>query len=297
MRVDESQSRRQGPRADERYNLRSVQRALQLVKIVGSGPPSGMSLTEISERLHASKSTVLAAARTLVDAGFLRATEPGPRYKLGTELIHYGDLAVQQSPVGDVCLNVLRKTSTATGMTARLGVAEKGYAVCIERVDGPGAVRFYAPLGRREPPHATALGKSVLAMQDIELVRQICTETGLERYTAHTITDAEALVAELFSVRQRGYAIDDEEELAGIFCVGAPFFDHSGSCAGAISVAGIKQDLPNWKLAELGGLLRQLADEASALLGGPPFEAVSPNPTVRAGLEPGPTLTSPRSGR
>jgi IclR family acetate operon transcriptional repressor len=265
----------QGPPTDERYSLRSVQRALRLIEVVGSGPLSGMSLTEISLELHASKSTVLAAARTLVDGGFLRASEPGPRYKLGTVLIRYGDLAAQQSPVGDVCLSVLRQASAATGMTARLAIAEDGYAVCVDRVDGPGVIRFQAPLGRREPPHATALGKSVLAMQGRERVQQVCAEAGLERYTPHTITNPEALLAELLTVRRRGYAVDDEEELAGIFCVGAPFFDHTGRCAGALSITDVKQDLPHWKVAELGGLLRRLADEASSLLGGPRFEAIS----------------------
>jgi IclR family acetate operon transcriptional repressor len=251
-----------------------------------------MSLTEISQQLHVSKSTVLAAARTLVDSGFLRATEPGPRYKLGTALIRYGDLAAQQSPVTDVCLSVLREASAATAMTARLAIAEDGYAVCVDRVDGPGVIRFQAPLGRREPPHATAMGKSVLAMQAHERIQQICAESQLQRYTPHTITDPEVLLSELVAVRRRGYAVDDEEELAGIFCVGAPFFDHTGRCAGALSITDIKQDLPHWKLAELGGLLRRLADEASSLLGGPRFEAVLP----ALDLKPAPLLAPVSSG-
>jgi IclR family acetate operon transcriptional repressor len=257
---------------DDRYGLRSVKRALRLIEAVAAGPPAGLSLTDISRQLNVAKSTALAAARTLVEAGFLRATEPGPHYKLGTVLIRYGDLAAQQSPVGDVCLPVLREASAVTGMTSRLAVADDGYAVCVNRVDGPGVVRFQAPLGRREPPHATALGKSVLAMQGTERIRQICFESTLAPYTPQTITDPEALIAELMTVRRRGYAVDDEEELMGIFCVGAPFFGHSGSCAGALSVTGIKKSLPQWKLAELGGLLRNLADEASQFLGGPRFD-------------------------
>jgi IclR family acetate operon transcriptional repressor len=109
-------------------------------------------------------------------------------------------------------------------------------------------------------------------MQGTERIRQICFESTLAPYTPQTITDPEALIAELMTVRRRGYAVDDEEELMGIFCVGAPFFGHSGSCAGALSVTGIKKSLPQWKLAELGGLLRNLADEASQFLGGPRFD-------------------------
>ncbi len=221
--------------------------------------------------LSISKSTALATARTLVGHGVLRAVEPGPHYKLGTALIRYGDLVAQQNPVGEVCLPVLRQVSAETAMTARLALAEDGYAVCVERVDGPGSIRFHELLGGREPPHATAAGKSVLAMLDDDRVRAICDEAGLPAHTAHTITDVATLLEELGTVRRRGFAVDDEEEVEGVFCVGAPFFGHSGQCAGAISVTGIKQDLPGWRIAELGRLLRQHADSASTLIGGSTF--------------------------
>jgi DNA-binding IclR family transcriptional regulator len=83
--------------------------------------------------------------------------------------------------------------SSATGMTARLAVIQDGYPVGVERVDGPGNVRFHAPRGQREPPHATAAGKAMLAMLDRERVLEISRETGLARYTEHTITDQDRL--------------------------------------------------------------------------------------------------------
>ncbi|MCU1489784.1 MAG: transcriptional regulator, IclR family, partial [Acidimicrobiaceae bacterium] len=96
-------------------------------------------------------------------------------------------------------------------------------------------------------------------------------ETGLVRHTPHTITDEEALFVELDEVLRRGYAVDDEEDVEGVFCVGAPFFDHNGQCVGAISVTGIKHELRPARLAEMGRLLGDQADEVSKLLGGPSF--------------------------
>jgi IclR family acetate operon transcriptional repressor len=228
-----------------------------------------MTLTQIAQALGASKSTALATARTLTAHGMLRSIDPGPRYKLGTALIHYGDLASLQRPIGEASLPILREVSAATGMTARIALSEDDYPVCIERVDGPGANRVQTPLGRREPPHATATGKAILAMIEREHAVELCKDRGLEGHTARTITDVETLVLELDAVRRRGYAIDDEETIDGIFCVGAPFFDHAGACAGAISVTGLKHDLPGWRLAEMGRLVGRHADEVSKLLGGP----------------------------
>jgi IclR family transcriptional regulator, acetate operon repressor len=254
---------------DDRYTVRSVQRALQLLEIVASEPESGLSLTEIAKILGLSKSTTLATARTLTAHGMLRSIEPGPRYKLGTALIRYGELASKGNALGELCLPILRSVSAATGMTARLAVSQDGYPVGVERVDGPGNVRFHAPLGRREPAHATAAGKSILAMLSRERVAEICQEAGLTRFTEHTITEQDTLFTDLDTVRRRGYSVDDEEEVMGVFCVGAPVFDHQGACAGAISVTGIKHDLPSWRIAEIGQVVRAHADEMSRLLGGP----------------------------
>lgn len=260
--------------ADNRQVVQSVQRALKIIEIVAAGPREGISLSSIAQQMGTSKSTALASARTLAMSGFLRTLMPGPRYKLGAALIRYGDLAAKQSPVAEVCLPVVREVSAVTAMTARLALSDEGYSVCVARIDGPGAVRFYAPLGRREPPHATAAGKSVLAMQTPTRVLEICKESGLKRFTARTITEVPSLLEDLAGVRRCGYSVDDEEEEAGIFCVGAPFFDHQGNCAGVISVTGLKQDLPAWRISETGTVLRRYADTASQLLGGPPFAQV-----------------------
>ena len=259
---------------DDRYTVRSVQRALQLLEIVASEPDSGLSLTEIAKVLGLSKSTTLATARTLTAHGILRSIEPGPRYKLGTALIRYGELASKGNVLGELSLPILRSVSAATGMTARLAMAQDGHPVGVERVDGPGNVRFHAPLGQREPPHATAAGKSILAMLSRERVADICREAGLTRFTEHTITELDTLFADLDAVRRRGYSVDDEEEVMGVFCVGAPIFDHQGACAGAISVTGIKHDLPSWRIAEIGQVVRSHADEMSHVLGGPAFAEV-----------------------
>lgn len=95
------------------------------------------------------------------------------------------------------------------------------------------------------------------------------TAAGMPGKTSHTITDEPTLLVELDAVRQRGYAVDDEEDVEGVFCVGAAVRDHTGRCAGAISVTGIKRDLPSWQVAQLGGKVHEHALRVSALLGAP----------------------------
>lgn len=251
-----------------RYTVQSVARALRLVGIVADGPAEGQTLSELAGALGTSKSTTLALARTLESFGYLRDARPGPRYMLGTALIRLGDIVGRQLPLGDLCRPLLDDLSEATKMTARIAVCEAGYPVFIARVDGPGSVRFYTPLGQREVPYASAAGKAILSILPEAEVRRICAETGLAPRTAHTITDLDTLLDNLAAARRLGFAVDDEEDAEGVFCAGAGFFGHDGSCAGAVSVTGIKGDLPAWRIDELGRAVRSCAERVTALLGG-----------------------------
>jgi IclR family acetate operon transcriptional repressor len=248
--------------------VQSVARALQLVELVATGPPEGRSLSDLARDLGISKSATLAIARTLVAFGYLRDARPGPGYALGTALIRLGDIVGRQLPLGNLARPVIEELATETKMTARVAVNDDGYPVFIERVDGPGSVRFYTPLGQREVPHASAAGKAILSTMDEAAVRRICAETGMTRRTAHTITDPGTLLENLVAARRLGYAVDDEEDADGVFCLGAAFFGHDGTCLGAVSTTGIKSDLPAWRAGELGRTVRRCADRISELLGG-----------------------------
>jgi len=270
------------------YTVQSVVRALRLVEIVADGPPDGLSLSEMSRALGTSKSSTLALARTLVASGYLRDAHPGPGYTLGTALLRLGDIVVRQLPLDKLCRPLVEDLSRATRMTARAAVNDEGYAVFVTRVDGPGGVRFYTPLGRRELPNACAAGKAILSTMDEDVIRRMCAETGLAARTAHTITDVDTMLENLAAAHRLGFAVDDEEASEGVICVGAPFFGHDGACAGAVSVTGIKGDLPPGRIDELGRTVRSCADNVSAILRGNPFAS----PARRRGTEP-PAGTEP----
>ena len=180
-----------------RYTVQSVARALRLVEIVAGGPPGGLSLSELARTLGTSKSSTLALARTLVGFGYLRDAHPGPGYTLGTGLIRLGDIVGRQLPLGDLCRPLIEDLSRETKLTARVAISDGGYPVFVDRVDGPGSVRFHTPLGQRELPYAAAAGKAILAAMDTDEVRRMCAETGLAPRTAHTITDIDTLLDNL----------------------------------------------------------------------------------------------------
>jgi IclR family transcriptional regulator, acetate operon repressor len=250
----------------DRYLVGSVARAMRVVGMVADSP-DGLSLSEIARRLDMSKSAVHALAKTLVAGGYLRTVEPGPRYVPGIELVRLGEAARQSIQLVGVCRPELIELSRVTGLTTRAAIAEDGYPVFIDRIDAPGMVRFHTPLGVRELPHTSAAGKAILAELPADLTERIAVDTGLPHRTPNTIRTLPALIAELDAVRDRGFAIDDEEDVLGVMCIAATFSDHAG-VAGAISATGLSRDIHERGPERLADDVRAAAARITTRLGG-----------------------------
>lgn len=246
----------------------SVARALQIVELIVGGPSEGMTLSEVAKTVGGSKSAVLATLRTLVDFGYLRAVEGGPKYLPGMMLIRLGDLAADHDSLIAVARPILTQLSKKSGLTIRVARNEGGFPVFLDRVDGPGFVRFHTPLGIRELPHVSSAGKAILAQLDDDQIKSVAKECGLVARTKKSITSLNELMKEIEKIRVDGFAIDDEEDAQGIFCVGAPIFDHFGKCLGAISATGVKTDLSDAQVAKLGNLVIKFADDLTKELHG-----------------------------
>jgi len=246
----------------------SVARALKLVELVVSGPAEGMTLAEIAKSVGGSKSAVLATLRTLVDFGYLRSVDVGPRYLSGMMLIRLGDLAAAHDPLIAVARPILTELSEKSGLTIRVARNDGGFPIFLDRVDGPGFVRFHTPLGVRELPHVSSAGKAILAQLSDDQIKAVAKECGLVSRTKKSITSLNELKKEIEKIRHDGFATDDEEDAQGIFCVGAAFFDHFGKCLGAISATGVKIDLSEEQVAKLGRLVIRYADQLTNELHG-----------------------------
>ncbi len=122
-------------------------------------------------------------------------------------------------------------------MTAHIGILEKNQVVFVQKVDGPGIIKFDTYMGKCSELHCTGLGKALLAFEPQETIESILAKYTFGCFTKKTIASVSAFQNELARVRQQGYAMDDEEEELGIRCVAAPIFANGG-VLGAVSVTG-----------------------------------------------------------
>jgi IclR family acetate operon transcriptional repressor len=256
----------------DRYRVHSVERAFLLLEELAEAGSEGLTLSDLSRRRGVSKSAAYAILQTLLSLGFVADSGAGltRRYRLGMALARLGDVVVSQIGLRDVALPVLRDMTAVTGLTSRAVVLDEPFGVVIGRVEAPNStVRFAANLGKREHLHCSAVGKAMLAALPAETVRGILAEVGLPSITPRTITDEQTLLEELRQVGARGYAVDDEEDIEGVVCVGAAVVDHASQCVGAISVTGLKSELPAWRVDQVGLTVREHAGRISSKLAAP----------------------------
>jgi IclR family acetate operon transcriptional repressor len=250
--------------------LTSVIRALNLVELVAVGSADGISLSELARTIGLSKSSTLALLRTLVDAGYVRTKDPGPRYLPGMALVRLGDLSGATQPINEIAQGFIHHLAQETGMTIRVAINDGGCPIFICRADAPGSIRFHTMLGVRELPHVSSAGKAILAQLDDEEIAKVIAENKLVARTRNTHTTMNALMRDIEKIRERKYAVDDEEDVEGVFCIGAAFYDHAGNCAGAISATGIKSAVREKKVDYFGGLVIKYADVMTRELRGNP---------------------------
>jgi IclR family acetate operon transcriptional repressor len=254
---------------EDRYALRSVNRALDALEALGKAGSEGLTVAGVAEKIGVSKSTAFALLQTLLQREFVADVRLGAsrRYRLGLSLVSLGDRAAEDVGILQLAQPMLRELTAQTGLTSRLAVLDHGYAVAISRVDAPGILRIASALGQRELPHCSALGKSLLALLPPAIVVKLLAQTGMPRRTEFTLTTPPELMADLARVAERGYAFDDEEDNIGVVCIGAAITDRDGEGVAAISVTTLKSGLSDGDLHALGRTIRGYADRVSRLLG------------------------------
>jgi len=195
----------------------------------------GARVTELAEGLGMSKSTVHNHLSTLREEGFV--VREDTEYSLGLRFLEFGGYARNRMHLYRVAEPEIKRLAEQTGEMASLLTEQHGQGVYLLRSKGSQAVALDTHAGYRCPLHVTALGNAILAHLPEERVRAIVDEHGLDAWTPETVTDRGELFDRLETVRERGFALDDEEHMTGLRCVGAPITTTDGTVVGAISVS------------------------------------------------------------
>lgn len=239
---------------DAPRKIQSVQHACRIVKALRARGASGV--TELADELGLAKSAVHGHLATLEDEGFV-VKEDG-RYRLGLRFLDVAEHVRDGVARYDVVSEQVEALADRTGEVVHFGIEERGEVVYVTKARGESAVETASRVGKRMPLHSTSLGKAILSRLPPERVDEIVERRGLPERTPNTVTDREALRDELAATRERGYAVDDEENVPGVRCLGMAVSDPEGGVLGALSVSGPSERMTDDRIEdELGEMLAQ----------------------------------------
>ncbi|MEL7624056.1 MAG: IclR family transcriptional regulator [Clostridiales bacterium] len=214
--------------------VQSVARALTIIKCFEDCTELGIS--ELSEQMGLSKSTIYGLVNTLAVFGYLEQSE-NKKYRLGLKLFELGNVVRGRMDIRREAHPWCRMLADKYRTTVHLAVPSEGEIIYIDKVDDTSSVVVYSQIGKRAPMHCTGVGKAILAFLPQDYLEKFVFSRPLKKMTDRTITSREKLLQELETVRQKGYAVDDEEIEPGLHCIAAPIFNHRRQPQMALSVS------------------------------------------------------------
>ena len=216
--------------------IQSVQRAAQILAVLGSGTPR-LGVTEIADRVGLAKPTVHGLLRTL-EAHELVAQDPDTgKYSLGPGVLQLGNAYLDGSDLRARSLRWAESLAERAGEAVWVATLSGSRVIVLHHVFRPDDTVQILEVGAAIPWHACALGHAIVAfLPEAHRARALAGE--LAPLTGRTKTTRTALNRALAQVRQRGYAVEDQEATVGDAAIAAPIVSRDGVVAGAIGVVG-----------------------------------------------------------
>ena len=246
----------------------SVSSVLKVFGILQAlGEQKAIGVTDLSQRIMMSKSTVYRFLQTMKSLGYVNQEGENDKYTLSLRLFELGAKALEHQDLIEIADLQMRKLAKLTKETVHLGAMEEGSIVYLHKIDSEYNLRMYSRVGRRRPLYSTALGKVSLAWLDEVEIRAIMQPVEFVQYTELTVKDIDQLLTQLADVRQKGYAEDNEEMEIGLRCLGVPIYNRLGQI-----IAGLSMSFPMVRFSEdqkdnLVAMLHQTAAHISEQLG------------------------------
>lgn len=249
--------------------VQSVERALELLDHLCASTQS-LSASELSRRVGLPYASVHRLLGTLAARGYIRQVEGSKAYTLGPQVV----LAGSRLPdlLGEWLRPHLTELMEFSGETVNVAkLDDASHVVYIAQVQSRQRLRMFTEVGNRVLPHATAVGKVLLARRPRAEVETILTRLGMPAMTKNTITEPPRFMAELEKVSAQGYGVDDEEGELGVRCVAVALYG-VGDTPMAMSTSGPAGRLGPSVQARLVPKMHQVAAAIAVSLG--PAEAI-----------------------
>jgi DNA-binding IclR family transcriptional regulator len=247
--------------------VQSVVRTLDILEALASEGELG--LTELAARVGVHKSTLFRFMRTFCELGYARRDPDTERFSLTLKVFELGSSVYARVDLVKLASPFLVRLSATTKETVHLAILDGERLVYLSKIESPRSLRvaMQSGVGLTAPAYCTGVGKVLLAFAETDALDSYLAACDFVRHTENTIPDRLKLVAELQVIRNRGWALDDEEHEYGVRCVAAPVRNRKGAVIAALSISGPTIRLTKDRIDTVRSLVCEAAEEISRLLG------------------------------
>lgn len=246
----------------------AVDRALDILNFLfKEGEEVGIST--ISRELDIPKSTVHRTLTTLEGKQFVHKNIKTDRYWLGMKIYAMGEMVKEKISLIDIiepyAEKLYEEVKEVVNVSILNSVPNEMYesTVIYKKTDTTNVLSVNPRIGSSEDAHTSSVGKCLMAFNDNIDLEEYKNTIKLNSYTDNTIDNWDDLLSELATIRQEGYALDNEEREIGLSCIGAPILDRNNKAVAAISISGPTDRMKKSNLDENIQRLKQAARDIS----------------------------------
>lgn len=217
-------------------SMQVIDRTFRILETVAK--TGSMTLKDIYTTLGLNKASVFRIVSAMCSNGYLNKDEKSGKYSLSFKAFEVGVYAVRNVDYISFIKSTLDTLSSELGVIAQFSVEDHNELLCLESYDpNRSSFSLYTRVGQRSPLYSTSAGKAILSTYTNDEIRSKWNSMEVRSYTRNTITRLEDLLKEVGHIRQRNYALDNEESEPGLFCVGTVLLNYNRRPIGAISLS------------------------------------------------------------
>ncbi|HBI72066.1 MAG TPA: IclR family transcriptional regulator [Lachnospiraceae bacterium] len=249
--------------------IQSAERIFHILEFIAMNGPSGV--VEIGTALDLHKSTVHRMLLSLISMGYASQDEETGKYELTFKLVRLSSQFLSKIDIYAIAHPYIERLANECQETVHLVQRAGNEVVYIDKVEPvdlrESSIRMASHIGLMRPMYCSGVGKAILAELPAEEVRSIWAQSNPEKKTEHTIMTFKQLEEEIAGIRERGYAMDNEENEIGVRCIAAVILDYHNKAKYAFSISAPVNRMTDDRVAELAEHVLNMKKELSRRLG------------------------------
>jgi DNA-binding IclR family transcriptional regulator len=249
------------------YQIKSIVKAFRLMELLVT--KNEFQLAELCRLLKSPKTTIHRMLLTLESLGYVQQNPQSLGYMASVKIFELGGKVAQNLNILQIAKPLMITLSEKTSETINLGILDGTDVICIDKVESKQRLKLDQPIGSRAKAYHTGIGKAILAyLSEGERARLFSKHT-ITLGTSKSLKTVSAIEKDLERGREQGYSVDNEEDIMGVACVGAPVFDHNSKVVAGLSIAGPALRINEGNIESMAKLVKETAALISKELGIP----------------------------